>query len=440
MKQDPHRASLVLPLSKKSLQWQAIQWWRRAFSSKIARQTGILYLSNLLVMVFGAITAPILTRMLGPEQYGDLAFITSFITFSYLFFDLGLYDSGAKLLANTEKEQHQLQLLGAFLVATLVVATVFSVFMLVAGFWVDAVFHTNVNSVLQAISVFVGVFLVRMVIEQTCKGRNRIELLFVMRVVPVVWYLVSMLILVAFSTVSVARLLMANMIGMWITTLLVVYRLRPTFTTMKQSLLEVTQDVREYGFKVFTGRALNTAARQSDRLIIGLFGSTTSVGFYSLAQMMVQPILFLPQSLAFSSFRRLTYESAVPRKMIAVIVIWVTLSSAALLLFGKTVVELLLSRAFEDVTSLMLISIIGVVFAGLTQPFNAFLGAKGYGRYLRKLALIFAIYDIVANILLIYLYGAMGAVYSSIGERALSLGLHLYYYRKSLHTPSKWEK
>lgn len=411
-------------------------WLRTLFNqvwtSHTMRQSATLYVSNILVMASGLITAPIVTRELGPERYGDLAFILSFISFVFLFFDFGLYDSGAKLLANVEDPGDQKRILGAYLLLILAVVAVFTAFFYSSSFWIDSLFDTNVNSIVRNISLFASSFLIQTIIAQLCRGLNKINLLFYLRVLPIIWYLFFVVLFAILDMVSVQRILFARLLGIWVAIIPIIFLLRPDFQELRKSILAVLTDIKEYGFQVFVGRASSTAARQSDRLFIGFFGTTTSVGFYSLAQMLVQPITFFPQALVSSSYRQFVLVERIPRRVFFVIIIWLIITSLGLLLFGEFIVELLLSKSFDGVVPLMVIAIIGAVLAGLTQPFSVFLGAKGMGEFMRNMALTFAVYDVIANLILIYLFGPMGAVYSFVGERALSFGLHLHYYRLSL--------
>lgn len=78
---------------------KALNGFINLLRTKTARQTGILYGSKILGMALGFVTTIIVTRSLGPTQYGVLVFILSVITFSSLFFEFGFFSAGARLLA-----------------------------------------------------------------------------------------------------------------------------------------------------------------------------------------------------------------------------------------------------------------------------------------------------------------------------------------------------
>lgn len=57
--------------------------------SGLAKNTLMLYLLTFSSYFFGLITVPYLTRVLGPEVYGEIGVATAFATFMQLFFDFG---------------------------------------------------------------------------------------------------------------------------------------------------------------------------------------------------------------------------------------------------------------------------------------------------------------------------------------------------------------
>ncbi len=73
--------------------------------TKAAKQTGILYGSQILVMALGLIIAPIVTRVLGPEKYGVLTFNLAVLLFISVFFEFGFFSAGAILLAVSKEKK-----------------------------------------------------------------------------------------------------------------------------------------------------------------------------------------------------------------------------------------------------------------------------------------------------------------------------------------------
>jgi O-antigen/teichoic acid export membrane protein len=71
------------------------------YNSKFVKQTGILFGSQIAVLLFGVLIKILQTRSLSPEEYGTYAFFGSLISFLVIFYRFGFFTSIKVLLANT---------------------------------------------------------------------------------------------------------------------------------------------------------------------------------------------------------------------------------------------------------------------------------------------------------------------------------------------------
>jgi O-antigen/teichoic acid export membrane protein len=124
--------------------------------SKPAKQTSMLYGSQIIVLFLGIFTGVINTRSLGPIDYGILAFIVALIAFVSLFFEFGFFSAGARLLAlaNTEKEERSI--IGGLLVITIGIALSFSLSIFIFSFFVDSIFKTEIGGIYLSFPVYVA--------------------------------------------------------------------------------------------------------------------------------------------------------------------------------------------------------------------------------------------------------------------------------------------
>ena len=70
------------------------------------------------------------------------------------------------------------------------------------------------------------------------------------------------------------------------------------------------------------------------------------------------------------------------------------------------------------------------LFAGLFQPYNAFLASHGRGAELRNIAILVTVASLVGLILSVPRFGIMGAACTGACAMALDYLLHVYYYRQ----------
>ena len=143
--------------------------------TKTAKQTGILYGSQIAAMVLGLIIAPIVTRLLGPEKYGILTFILTVILFISVFFEFGFFSAGARLLAISKDKRNDQKLIGALTIITLGISLSFFLIIFVFSFFIDSIFYTSAGNILRSISILAAIFPFQYMLREICKGTNEIK-------------------------------------------------------------------------------------------------------------------------------------------------------------------------------------------------------------------------------------------------------------------------
>ena len=400
--------------------------------SKPAKQTSILYGSQIIVLFLGIFTGVINTRFLGPMDYGILAFIVALIAFISLFFEFGFFSAGARLLALTNKEKEERGLIGGLLVITIGIALSFSLSIFIFSFFVDSIFKTEIGGILRIISILVSIYPFQYMLQQVCQGANRIGKMSAYNVMPTTWYLIGALIIITFFKLTVFLALLLTLSGVIFATVLIITSLKPNFYNLKGNITLIWKETKEYGFHVYLGRIAGMATFDLDRMLISYFVNTTSVGFYSLAMTLTTPMVLLPRSLATSLFKDFTQKDRIPKKVIYFNFLFLLGCVIALILLGEYIVTLLFSEKFLPVVPLILPLAFANLFRGMTQPYNMFLGAKGEGKALQNTAFILTGCNLVGNFILIPFYGALGAAYASLFALFINYFGHIYYYHKCL--------
>ena len=94
---------------------------------------------------------------------------------------------------------------------------------------------------------------------------------------------------------------------------------------------------------------------------------------------------------------------------------------------------------YEDAAPLLIPFALYNLFAGLFQPYNAFLAARGHSAALRNIALTVTVVSVTGLLVAVPLFGIRGAAWAGAATMLLDYLLHLYYYRKSLESPESSE-
>lgn len=405
---------------------------------KTARQTSVLFSSHIVLILITMLTGVINTRYLGPEGYGIYCFALSFISFLGIFFGFGLTSAAARLIALAPNQRRERELIATSIFAGMFVSLAFSQTVFISSFIVDHVFSTNVKPLIAGISVIAAALPFQTFITQICRGANRIGYIAIFNVIPKLWYLLTILIAIATSTLNPLVALFLSLGGIFVTSLIIAVRLKPRFNNLRNDIALLLKETKKYGFNVYLGSIADTTTYRLDKLFIASFVNTTSVGFYALSTTIVSPMVSLSTSLSVSLFKQFTNEQAgIDRKVILFNAAWLAFCLLFLLGMGKLIVVTLFSHNFLPAVPLIAPLALAGFFQGMYQPFNMFLNAKGKGKELRLTAFVEAVFNVIGNFVFIYFYGAMGAAIASAIAKGIELALNVYFYRKTQENRGK---
>ncbi len=411
---------------------RAVTEFRGYFFSRTARQTVTLYASQILLMVLGVVINSLNARILGPKDYGILAFFGTVTGFSVLFFRFGLFSSIGLLLAHEKDKNKERELIGASILIGLLIGLSYSLFIFISSFFIDSIFRTNINHILRVFSPILAILPFQMLIPQIGRGTNKIYYLAWFNIIPKSLYIIGLisLILLKFTQIKVSTLILMNLISTLVGVIVISYSFKPLFINLKENLRKIWQKNKEYGIHLYWGQIADQSTYKLDGIFISYFVNTTQLGFYSLANALTSPLAMLSQSLSTSLFKDFASKHQIPKRVIQLNFLWLFVGAAGLVLFGKFIVLLLFTDRFLPVVSLILPLALASFFQGMYQPYNMFLGAKGKGVWMRNMSLIMATTNLIGNIALIPTFGAYGAAVASVLSNLSFYVSCIYYYNK----------
>lgn len=260
--------------------------------TKTAKQTFILFSSQILIIVLGIITATLNTRILGPKDYGILAFFGTITGFTLLFFRFRFFSSAGLLLAQGKDQKKERELIGASILIGLLVGISYSLFIFISSFFVDSIFKTNINYSLRVFSLILLILPFRTLIPQTSRGTNKIYHLAWFNVILYIIGVTSILLL-GLTTLKVSTLILINLISVIIGVIIISYSFKPLFNNLKENLKKIWQKNKEYGIHLYWGQIADQSTYKLDGIFISYFVNTTQLGFYSLASAITSPMAML---------------------------------------------------------------------------------------------------------------------------------------------------
>ena len=357
----------------------------------------------------GIAVSVINTRLLGPQQYGDLKFLQNLFAFVVQFLTLGIFVSGSRLLAQRKNAEIKNQLIGNLLILAAVISVALVIFLFVFSFFEEQIFHNELGRVIRIFSPLLFVFPFQLCIENIMQGDNRIYELSVFRLSPRILYFLSAISFNYFVPLSLTSALALQLVALAVTILIMTICFKAKFVNIKRNVSVIWRENKTYGFQVYIGVLAGVASAQLGGLSIGYFIDNTNVGFFSLALIIAMPLTMIPSALGTTFFKDFSNMNYIPQKVTAVTI---ALSTGALLFFlliVKRLVLLLYSAEYISVVPLVYIVSIGCVFHGFGDFINRFLGAHGKGRELRNGAIAVGISNITGYMVLVYAFGVKGA-------------------------------
>jgi O-antigen/teichoic acid export membrane protein len=401
---------------------------------KIKQVAGLLSV-NIISIPLSVITSIIITRFLGPADYGSFKFILNLFSLATVIFTFGFFQAGNRALVLNSDFQKARELYGAELIITGIL------FLLLAlSFCGYAFFDKNINEkglrlVLLLTIPFSWVFLITKYFEVLFQADNKIRLLAKARFFPHLIYFVIILVLyfffINYPGNRLILILATYFAGNIIVALYIIFKINPSFMNLKDRVQEIFHYNKTFGLNVYFGSLFAVGFSQLTGILISYFGTDNSgVGYYSLAVTIAAPLAFIPNVIATTHYKDFSTSNRVSKKLLKItLAISFTALLGAILLVGPFV-KIFYGLEFVSVIKLTYIVSFGILLNGLGDFFNRFLGSHGEGRALRNSAFIVGLSVLSLNVVLIPLYGETGAAFTTLFAGLIYFVCMYIYYRK----------
>lgn len=401
------------------------------FDYKIKRQVILLYSTSLLGVLVGVGVSVLNTRSLSVADYGDVRYVNNIINFVCSLLLLGYFVSGSRLLALSSDRGRSRKIYAA-LIVILCGAIILDMMAMLGCYFVHTKWlNPNVaNLFLLAIPVCSAPLLLNF-INTSFQGDNRIGAIAWARLFPSLLYLVvGFLIYQMYGASTSMMLLLQNGVAIIIYVLLIAST-KPIFQGVRESILDLHKENKQYGFHVYTGSVAAISLSYLAGITLGIFNEdNTLVGFYTLALTITTPLSMLPSIVGTVFFKHFASENKIDRQ---VLIITLFLSAITLIVFVILIhplVDILYDETYSSVAGIASFLAIGMTFHGLGDMFNRFLGAHGKGEWLRNGAVLCGFVMVTGNVILVYFWGINGAVLTKILSSAIyTFSMVHYYYR-----------
>lgn len=407
---------------------------RILWTRETPRQAGMLFSAQSGSVAAGLLVSLTQARVMEPREMGRLAFCLGLLLILSLFSEFGIFAAGARALALIKNEDEARERLGALVAMAGAIGVVYSLCIASMAFALDAFFKTDVRWLLIEASALTFFQPFQLLTEQACQGLNQIRRLSIFQLLMSWSYLAMVACLALAGRLTAETALPAYLTGVAVASSWTLARLRPKFSQVRPHVRLTLRDVREYGLNIYLARITGSALGRLDSLVIGYFlgrsgAGLAPLGLYAIAQKMANALVNLPRAVGVSRFRSFANLPSVPKRINRWNAALLLVSSAGLALIGPLVVKLLFPKYSGAAPLLTPFAVFGL-FAGLFQPYNAFLASHGRGAELRNIAAIVTVASLAGLIVTVPRFGIMGAAWIGAGGMVLDYLLNLYYYSR----------
>lgn len=354
-----------------------------------------------------------LARALGSDEFGRYAFVLGFLTFGSVFFDLGYFASGARLLAAASGGEARTYR-NAMVVVGAGFSGVFIVLVAGASLVVDEVFKVKIGDLLLATAVLSPAFVLPYMFEQLLKSAGRIHLLALWVVGSKAASVAALAVLALTHALDARSASIASMGGVVAASIVVLAVLRPGLHGVREGVRSMVAEQRRFGRPLYVGKVVHLGSYHSDKLLLAAMHRAADVGWYSLAMALAGGISMFGQSVAAAAFRTFGGRGPISEELLKRNTTGLVAGAVLTVIAGAAVLSVYLGPEYRPVVYLLVPASIATAFQGAYQPYNSWLLANGLGREIRNFLVQVAAVNLVGNVILIAAFGIHGAVAASI--------------------------
>jgi O-antigen/teichoic acid export membrane protein len=406
--------------------------------TKKATQAFILYGSMILTMGISFVCSMFTTRYLNPDDYGGMKFIMTLWYFLNISVSFGFFHSAGQALLK-ENDAHAIrQIVGVELLVALVMGAVISASTYFLAETIQSIFKIQVATELRLAAPLLLFMPIKDALALVFQCTNRISLLVLLNFLPPLFFLGYLVILPSIWTPNIISIIYAQQGTYALTIIALVMVLKPELKGLFENLRKISQHQKEYGTPVFIAVLSSVAMQQINRLSIVYWVDSASIGYYSLANHLAEPVRLIPSTVATTAFKDFSKQKQISNKIFwATIFAGICALAIVLLMLGKPLELFYPLEYVKNIAPLGIAAAFGSAVLGFGELYNRFLGAHGQGKSLRNTAFLVGIFNIIGFLLLTPIFGVWGTLGSSILANLAFLSLMVIYYKKYLGNAAK---
>ncbi|MFQ2035827.1 oligosaccharide flippase family protein [Aeromonas veronii] len=382
---------------------------------------------DILGLLIPIVTMPILTRALGPSQYGVYMLLLTILYFGHTIVDYGTQYTAVRALANqrdnpgeVSRIYQETQGLRLFLCLLYSMgAILYSLFL--------SIDNVALYIVLTSSTYLLGYALTPLWFYQGIGAVDR-----AMKVSLVIKLLNLVVIVFAVHSpddliIVIASLCLPMLLGGGYLSYVAAQRYHvglPTFTQLKKSFYD--------GRDIFIGLLAPNFYNAIPTIALGSIYPPAEFANFAIATRLVAVIITVQNVVAKAVYPVVTRIKSNPvNKLFAINAVLSIVPSLFIYYCGEWILSIFLGKEFAGVNDYLVILCIGVVFIGLSNAISqGYLLPNGYDKLYRDISLKVSFLSLLMSIFLIYTLGILGGAVATTSARIIFFAFYLFSYVK----------
>lgn len=389
-------------------------------ASKFFNNTSWLVGDKIFTMIIGVFVTALITRYLGPENYGLFNYALSFVTLFTALSTLGLETITIKSIIDKEEKE------GTILYTSLVLRVIGGIFLtLMASVVIRFVTpNDSLLHMLVLIMSFTMVFKSLEVIEYWIQAYQKSKISSLIRMGV---YISSSLFKIAFvllngNLVHLALIYMTDALIVGIALIVAYFKKRTSYSKWNFNVNYAKGVLSKSWYMIITGLMI-TLYMQIDKIMLGsMLPNKEELGLYSAATQISSMWYFIPMAII-TSFKPVimskkknddnSYLKSV--QLSYSIVAWLGIAFGIfILLFSNIIIDILFGADYSQASNILTVSVWAGTFALLGSARGTWLICEGLQKYSIMYTGFGAIVNIMLNWVLIPVYGGFGAAVATL--------------------------
>lgn len=400
----------------------------------------LLQLANYLLPL---ITLPYLTRILGPEKFGLIAFAQAVIQYLMLITDFGFNISATKAISLNRNDNKKLNSIFSsviYIKLILVIITFLCLLLLIL------IFNKFKSEQIIYYYFYLGIIGWVLFPQWLFQGLEKMGFITLFNIIAKFFFTVSIFIFIRGRN-DYELVALINSIGYLISgfgaffyslSVLKIKFILPSFSEIKEQFLE--------GWYLFISSISTNLYTSTNSIILGIFTNDTLVGYYTAAEKLIKAILFLgtPLHQALFPFMSKIYSDNKNKAMIIFssmiknVAIISFVLSLLLCLFSNYIISALFGNGYSE-SKIIFAILAWVVFFGMV---NYTLGIQclvnmGYEKIFSKIVFLCSIVHIILLMVMIPIIGEVIVPIQWVITEII-IGIFLYKYFVQIKDSSKY--